>query len=212
MVTSLRTLVSLLLLVVILNSASRSQTMLCVEPGALPIDTMTVSADIGGAAAIRSSSTNTQIIWEIVFVQVSPGHVDIAVDAGSIHFTGDGWKVDAMSTLQIFDMIGEASIRAGITAGHIQCSDSCTILHVLLPACVERLGSGLATHFASCGPECCIREYSVCCPPGIEPVITLLSAISPGCPPASSEECEPTCGEEEGGLLSDFPRTRENKE
>jgi hypothetical protein len=209
MYTSFRTLVSWLLFVIILSTVSRSQTIFCVEPGGVPIDTMTVTADPDVSAALRGSSgTSTQIIWEIVFVQISGGHIDIAVDASSIHFSGDGWKVDAMSTLQIFDMIGEASIRAGITAGHIQCSDSCTITHILLPACVARLGTGLETHFAPCGPQCCIREYSVCCPPGIDPVITLLSASSPGCSPASSGECEPTCGEEEGKSLSALPSVR----
>ncbi len=184
---AMRRAVMALVLLLVLSVECRSQTNNCSDPNATPIDTVSVDVSVGAW---------TKSIWE-VWIERSGGQVQYVINVTSIHFTGDGATVDAMSTKQIFDMIAQTTVAQGVALGHTSCPSNCnapTLAVVKIPACVQRLGTGLGTHFTVCGGGgCCTRVYNVCCPTGSSaPQITLASSSSPGCSGAAAG-CESTC-------------------
>lgn len=176
-----------LALLLVLSVRCWSQTSYCVDQNATPIDSISVDVALG---------SSSQIISEIWVTRSAGGQIQYVVNPQLIYFSGDGSKVDAMSTTQIFDLVAQAAVSEGISLGYTSCPGSCTspaTAIVRIPACVLRTGTGILTHFTVCsGSGCCVRVYDVCCPNGAgAPSVTLSSSSSPGCSPTSG--CESTC-------------------
>ena len=126
----------------------------------------------GGESALQST------IWhfdESIWLTPEDGIVLIP-DLTSLRFIGpDEGVVDR--------------IRRSIAAGHIGAGD---IVEVLTPACVTRSGSGTATMFFPCSPNCCRRTYLVFSPlPGTLLILPLLEDTSV-CDPVP-DGCEQGC-------------------
>jgi hypothetical protein len=103
-----------------------------------------------------------------------------------------------MSTQMLFDLLAQAAIGRGMSAGYSVCAESCTsnVARISLPACVRRLGQGTGTRFESCDPgSCCLRTYAICCSDGLgAPRLTLVGSMSSGCSAGSiGSGCEPVC-------------------
>jgi hypothetical protein len=122
---------------------------------------------------------------------------DYYIDPESATFTGDGDWVDAQSTPQLFELMARTAISEGLELGYSTCNSDCGLLNpttrVYAPACVKRTGTGLETKFSSCTLNLfSMREYTVCCPSGIEaPVTDLVFKTVGGL--CVGESCESTC-------------------
>ena len=140
----------------------------------------------GGESALQST------IWhfdESIWLTPEDGIVLIP-DLTSLRFIGpDEGVVDLLPFSAIIDILAVEGIRRSIAAGHIDAGD---IVEVLTPACVARSGSGTATMFFPCSPNCCRRTYLVFSPlPGTLLILPLLEDTSV-CDPVP-DGCEQGC-------------------
>lgn len=183
-----------LVLLLLLPIPVWSQSTSCSEPGSTVIDTVQGKLEIS-----NQSGNQGAIIWELIATRTSGGHTNYYINPATITFNGDGALVDALTTVQVFDLIATATVSQGIALGATPCPSSCgtpSYATVVQPSCVNRTGSGTSTSFGSCpSPGCCIRTYSVCCPNGQgSPVVTLISSQSSGCSAmGAGGNCSSTC-------------------
>lgn len=182
-----------LVLLLLLPIPVWSQSTSCNEQGTTIIDTVQMKLEFSTSGHV------TGMIWELMIGRTSGGQTNYYINPASISFSGDGTAVDAMTTLQVFDLIATATVSQGISLGATPCPSSCgtpSYATVVQPSCVNRTGSGTSTSFGSCpSPGCCIRTYSVCCPNGQgSPVVTLISSQSSGCSAmGAGGNCSSTC-------------------
>lgn len=184
----MRRAVTALALLLVLSVECWSQSIPCSDANPTVLDTVDCQIQLSGV---------TYNTWEVWILRNGSGQINYVINVQSIQFTGDGAVVDAMTTKQIFDLIAQMTVAQGVGLGYTSCPSNCntpTQAVVKIPACVERLGTGLETHFAVCaGTGCCTRVYNVCCPvSNSAPQITLASSNSPGCSGAAAG-CESTC-------------------
>lgn len=153
------------------------------------------------AAATDNSSGGGQIYIEVIVTKTSSGTFDYIFDPSTIKYSGiDCSAIDSISTLRLFDMIGQSIVAQGIQMGLTDCSPDCdnptSITRVYSSSCVQRVGSGCNTRFYCCdNTSFCERNYVACCPDGVgSPIIKLLSVASSGCSTtARKSKCEPGC-------------------
>ncbi len=182
-----------LVLLLLLPIPVWSQSTSCTE-GVTITDTVQMKVEMSAQSGASSS-----IAWELMIGRTSGGQVNYYINPSSIVFSGDGSVVNAMTTVQVFDLIATATVSQGISLGATPCPSSCgtpSYATVVQPSCVNRTGSGTSTSFGSCpSPGCCIRTYSVCCPNGQgSPVVTLISSQSSGCSAmGAGGNCSSTC-------------------
>ncbi len=206
----------------LMSSIALAQAPPCIsdDPAAVPIDTIRTSLAIASidepviadpAIVVDSSSTgsgisyrtkgksNGQITLDICIWRTQTG-ITYSIPLNSIRFSGDGSAIDSMPTATLFDLMAQAAIGQGFAEGFTTCPPVCggTFVHVVLPACVRRLGKGLDTKFESCVPDaCCDRTYSLCCPNGgTAPYVELVGAAGADCPAgdaANGGDCESLC-------------------
>lgn len=190
------------------------------DPTAVPVDTLSTtlsfaSTNTSGTSdtadttqVLDSSGTDTSVsyrtsgtatgdvIVEISIWRTQNGNV-YSIQPGSIRFSGDDRAIDSMPTKMLFDLIAQAAVGQGHTAGYSTCPANCgnNFVRVSLPACVRRLGSGKATRFESCRPgACCTRTYSLCCPDGNgTPTIRLVGSSGSDCSGDTGPGCMPVC-------------------
>jgi|GEM_PF-2585693 len=178
------------------STYSFAQTQWCIESGAEITDSVEVELTVSG-----QGGGTAQAIWEILAYRTTSGQVNYMIDPASISFKGDASVINALTTQQIFDLIGMATVSEGVAIGATPCPSSCltpSYATVVQPSCVSRTGTGESTSFESCySSGCCVRVYSVCCPNGQGmPQVVLISSQSPGCSGASGYgpgPCTSTC-------------------
>lgn len=184
-----------LVLLLLLPIPVWSQSTPCNSQGEILSDTVTMKLEVSS----QSGSSSGQLAWELLHERTSSGQTNYYINPSSIRFTGDGAIIDALTTLQVFDLIATATVSQGISLGATPCPSSCgtpSYATVVQPSCVNRTGTGTSTSFGSCpSPGCCIRTYSVCCPNGQgSPVVTLISSQSSGCSGmGAGGNCSSTC-------------------
>lgn len=180
------------------------QTSLTIASVAEPViaDTAVVvdSSSVSSGVSFRTKGkSNGQITLDICIWRTATG-ITYSIPLNSIRFSGDGSAIDSMSTATLFDLMAQAAIGQGFAEGYSTCPQVCGsgFVHVVLPACVRRLGKGLDTKFESCVPgACCDRTYSLCCPNGgTAPYVELVGASGADCPAgdaANGGTCESLC-------------------
>jgi len=205
-----------LALLALTQSAARAQSnpVHPADPTAVYIGKFTVTltmtcpgaAKTGAGTQTNNNNNNTtgvsQGSAEILVFLLSSGQKDYVVDENTIHFTGDCDGFAAMPTGQLFGMFSQAAVAKAVSLGYEQCTANCNApspraIRVYQALCVERLGAGLGTIFASCDRTAyCQKEYTVCCPDGPNaPVITQIGSTYSGvCGlSGSGSQCESTC-------------------
>lgn len=168
----------------------------CVQPGSVPIDTVTMIKALNiatGDLLLKTTSTH-QIIYEVIVMRSPTGQTDLVVDVNTIRFTGTNTGINGLTTDQIFGYIGSNTVQQGLNMGFIKCGGilGSSTVRVLQVGCAERVGSGIITRFVPCTTECCIKRYTIQCLLGI-PLISLMSSEGPVCGPPNGP-CRSTCG------------------
>lgn len=131
--------------------------------------------------------------WSVVAWHISGSSIECEVPVGTITFPEDDCHVvDVLSTLEIFNIIGIATVTSAIQAGIVQSPEDCnnagTVI-VRLNSCVRRTGFGTSTAFSPCGLGICHRTYSFCGNSN-SPTIILTSSTPSDC---SGLNCSGTC-------------------
>ncbi|MDB5034734.1 MAG: hypothetical protein JWQ98_1975 [Chlorobi bacterium] len=157
---------------------------------------MVVRLDSSGLDAqplyATKAKTKGQVSFDGFYYSVR-GQTGISIPPGSIEYIGDPNLINAMSTADLFDLIGQDAVKEALANGTIPCSVLGVALQVKVSqaGCVIRYGTGESTHFVACNDACCLKTYTVTCSPlGVAPLIQLVSAESNGC---SGGDCESTC-------------------
>ncbi|MEO5931826.1 MAG: hypothetical protein ABIR47_17970 [Candidatus Kapaibacterium sp.] len=171
------------------------QAQLAGSDGSL-LPSMVVRLDSSGSASTplyaTKAKTKGQVSFEGFYLSVR-GQTGISIPPGSIAYIGDPAVINAMSTADLFDLIGRDAVKEAIANGTIPCSALGLPIQVKVSqaGCVIRYGTGEATHFVACNDACCLKTYTVTCSAiGDAPRIELVSAESNGC---SGGDCESTC-------------------
>lgn len=216
----MKTATAVVIAFIVLASAAFSQTR-CMQndPSAVPIGRMTTSiafqsnvediykdstgvqqdsTDRDTAVSGTKPKNNGQVSIEVLVWRIN-GQIIYSVDPQAITFSGSDEAIDSMPTMQLFDLMAQVIVGQGFANGFSGCSGTCgnTIVKVNFPACVARVGRGIATRLESCNPGyCCTRSYSICCPNGGgAPFVTLVGSTGAACSGSgpSGGRCESTC-------------------
>jgi len=205
----MKTATAIVLAFIALTSAAFSQTR-CVQndPAAVRVGTMTTTV------VFPSSTQNEEVFKDSTSYATKPkssgvgfeitvwrinGQTIYSVDPRTMTFNGDGPTIDSMKTLDLFNLIAQVVVGQGLSNGYSSCTGTCreNLVKVSLPACVERVGSGVNTRFEWCNPgDCCVRTYAVCCSDGTNaPFITLVGSSGSTCTGSgpTGGRCESTC-------------------
>ena len=183
---------AILALLLLAAIPSHAQSVLCFDSTAMKVD------NIPTQMAVASGGGGTcSTVYEVAVWRTSAGKFYFSIAPDSIRFTGTCDVVDGMSTQRIFDMLSTNAVSVGISRGYTLCPNECgfpTTTRVAVGECLQRTGTGASTRFTTCfGPQCCYREYNVCCSAGIgSPTITLTGRFGSGCP-QSIPPCQSSC-------------------
>jgi hypothetical protein len=162
------------------STAAVAQTAVA---GASKLGTMTVNTSIlndpGIQTRVKKAATG-QIISEITVYLTGGGQVVFSISSSTIQSTDGG--IDQLSTSQVYDLIGAATVATANKAGYLHCTASTdAATTVSAESCVTRTGSGSATRFTPMNyTDTSTRKYNdVCVSGGVS--IDLLSTYDPGC-------------------------------
>jgi hypothetical protein len=159
---------------------------------------VSVSTPSSGTKALSPLSDGVGSISGVIITIFNiGGRTDYFLDPDSLTFTGDGAWVDDHSTPQLFELMSKLALSQGLELGYSTCEANCgsatPTTRVYAPSCVKRSGQGVDTRFEACELGLySYREYTVCCPNGIEAPLTELIFKLPG-DPCLGENCDATC-------------------
>jgi hypothetical protein len=151
--------------------------------GASKIGTMTVHTaivnDPGIQTRVKGKGATGDIIVEVTIFLTGNNQVSFAASSSTIHFT-DG-TVNDLSTSQVYDLIGVASVATANSLGYIHCSNGTDVAAtVTAESCVSRTGYGSSTKFTPLNYDnYSSRQYNDVC--GTATTIDLLNTVDPGC-------------------------------
>lgn len=140
------TLALFVLLLSVAESKSQGSPSTC-SSGIVVIDTIVCDTIVDYD---KTDADTASVEWETI-VGVVSGDTLLFVLPGSITFQSGGPEIDSLGTVQLFDLVAEASVRIAVEKGLLYgepCSSGSGV-SVAVPICVIRSGSGPYTTFSS---------------------------------------------------------------
>jgi hypothetical protein len=148
------------------------------------VGTMTVHTTIlnsGGIQTRVKKAATGDIISEITVYAIGGGQFNFSISSSTIHATDGG--IDGLTTSQVYDLIGAATVATANSMGYMHCTastDAATV--VSAESCVTRTGSGSSTQFTPMNySDTSTRKYNDVCVSTGGVSIDLLSTYDPGC-------------------------------
>jgi hypothetical protein len=164
-------------------ACSATATAQMAVASASKIGTMTVHTAILNGPGIQTrvkKAATGDIISEITVYAIGGGQVSFTVSSSTIQSTDGG--IDALTTSQVYDLIGAAAVATANSMGYSHCTASPDMTTAFsAESCVVRTGSGSYTRFTPQNySDVSTRKYNdVCITGGVS--IDLLSTVDPGC-------------------------------
>lgn len=171
---------------VIASGLCYAQSTYCSDPGATPVDTLSVvNAPVSGGTPVEMKLKNTSQSWEVLVLKTSTGVSSLSIPVESIGISGLGAdSVDDITTAELMQLIDQVSVQRALVTRAITMPEpggwkSVNVYHA---GCVTRTGSGATTEFHTALNGCCIKTFVISTPAaGGVPTITMISANGPSC-------------------------------
>jgi hypothetical protein len=186
-------------LLVVLAVPALSQTYRFLpDPNAVLIDVFPVSVNIAmgsnGVPFPSKTSTGYDVITIIGSFRTQSGKVEYQMISDSIRFNGPANLIDNTSTEMIYAFLAQEAMFQGIIRGYTPAPECSApwYANVYAEACVNRVGSGIYTHFVPCDRvNYSTWKYAVCHNSSDS---TMTIARIPYANPTNCQgSCEPTC-------------------